>query len=121
MSDISGILKSMGKIILVMYGITAVLLFLLAFFVQKFQWGNEIVAAGISMVYGISCFAGGFVAGKVQRSRKFLWGILIGFAYLIVMLLVTLAVKNEFQVGVRDFLINLMLCLGGGMLGGMLA
>ena len=37
MSDISGILKSMGKIILVMYGITAVLLFLLAFLYRSFN------------------------------------------------------------------------------------
>ena len=121
MGNIFGSLKSIGKILLVMYGITAVLLFLLALLVQKLQWGHEIIAAGISLVYGLSCFAGGFVTGKVQRNKKFLWGILIGFVYLIVMLVVTLAVKNGFQDGVSTFLINLLLCVGGGMLGGMLS
>ena len=121
MGNIFGSLKSIGKILLVMYGITAVLLFLLALLVQKLQWGHEIIAAGISLVYGLSCFAGGFVTGKVQRNKKFLWGILIGFVYLIVMLVVTLAVKNGFQDKVSAFVINLLLCVGGGMLGGMLA
>ena len=113
--------KSIGKILLVMYGVTAILLFLLAFLVQQFQWESGVISIGICMVYVISCFVGGFLAGKVQRSKKFIWGIVMGLLYVIIMLMVTLVVKSGFGSDLSDFIVNLLLCLGGGMLGGMIS
>lgn len=114
-------IKSLGKILLTMYAVTAVLLFLLAFFVQQFGWESGVISVGISVVYVISCFWGGFLSGKVQRSKKFIWGILMGLMYVIVMLVITFVVKAGFGSGGRDFVMNLLLCLGGGMLGGMVS
>lgn len=113
--------KSLGKILLVMYGVTAILLFLLAFLVQKLGWEQGVISIGICVVYVISCFIGGFLAGKVQGSKKFIWGIVMGLVYVIVMLMVTLAVKSGFGSNLSDFVMNLLLCLGGGMLGGMVS
>ena len=114
-------LKSIGKILLLMYAVTAILLFLLAILVQQFNWDNDAISIGISMVYVISCFIGGFFVGKVQQNKKFIWGILIGLAYLIIMLVITLVVKHGFHASVSAFVTNLLLCLGAGMLGGMLS
>ena len=114
-------LKSIGKILLLMYAVTAILLFLLAILVQQFNWDNAAISIGISMVYVISCFIGGFFVGKVQQNKKFIWGILIGLAYLIIMLVITLVVKHGFHSSVSAFVTNLLLCLGAGMLGGMLS
>ena len=114
-------LKSIGKILLLMYAVTAILLFLLAILVQQFNWDNNAISIGISMVYVISCFIGGFFVGKVQQNKKFIWGILIGLAYVIIMLVITLVVKHGFHSSVSAFVTNLLLCLGSGMLGGMLS
>ena len=114
-------LKSIGKILLLMYAVTAILLFLLAILVQQFNWDNDAISIGISMVYVISCFIGGFFVGKVQQNKKFIWGILIGLAYLIIRLVITLVVKHGFHSSVSAFVTNLLLCLGAGMLGGMLS
>ena len=114
-------LKSIGKILLLMYAVTAILLFLLAILVQRFNWDNNVISIGISTVYVISCFIGGFFVGKVQQNKKFIWGILIGLAYLIIMLVITLVVKHGFHSSVSAFVTNLLLCLGAGMLGGMLS
>ena len=114
-------LKSIGKILLLMYAVTAILLFLLAILVQQFNWDNDAISIGISMVYVISCFIGGFFVGKVQQNKKFIWGILIGLAYVIIMLVITLVVKHGFHSSVSAFVTNLLLCLGSGMLGGMLS
>lgn len=113
--------KSLGKILLVMYAVTAVLLFLLALLVQRFGWEQGTISIGISVVYVISCFIGGFFAGKVQRTKKFIWGILMGLLYVIVMLVVTMIVKHGFHSTMSAFVLNLLLCLGGGMIGGMLS
>ena len=84
-----------GKILLVMYAVTAMLLFLLAVLVQQFQWESGMISIAISVVYVVSCFVGGFFVGKVQRSKKFIWGILLSLAYIIIMLAITLIVKHE--------------------------
>lgn len=114
-------LKSMGKILFSMYMITAVLLFLLAFFVQKLRWESNAISIGISVVYVISCFVGGFFIGKVQQTKKFIWGILMSLAYVIIMLAISLAVKHGLHSTMSAFIINLLLCLGSGMLGGMIS
>ena len=59
--------------------------------------------------------------GKVQRSKKFIWGILLGFMYIIAMLVVTMIVKKEFTEVMSTFTTNLFLCIGSGMIGGMLS
>ena len=110
-----------GKILLVMYAVTAMLLFLLAVLVQQLQWESGMISIAISVVYVVSCFVGGFFVGKVQQSKKFIWGILLSLAYIIIMLAITLVVKHGFHSGVSAFVINLLLCLGSGMLGGMIS
>ena len=104
-----------------MYGATAVLLFLLALLVQKLQWGAGMISVGISIVYVLSCFFGGFLAGKLQRTKKFLWGIFLGSLYVLVMLGITMLIKKDISGTFGGFLMNLLLCLGGGMLGGMVS
>ena len=121
MKYLSENLKSIGKILLLMYVVTAMLLFLLAVLVQRFNWDNNVISIVISSVYVISCFIGGFFVGKVQQNKKFIWGILIGLAYVIIMLVITLVVKHGFHSSVSAFVTNLLLCLGSGMLGGMLS
>ena len=113
--------KSLGKILLVMYAVTALLLFLLAVLVQKLGWESGTISVGISVVYVLSCFLGGFLAGKVQKTKKFIWGILMGLMYVIVMLVITMIVKKGLGGGTADFALNLLLCLGGGMIGGMVS
>ena len=114
-------LKNIGKILLLMYAVTAILLFLLAVLVQRFNWESNLIFIGVSIVYVVSCFIGGFFVGKVQQNKKFIWGILMGLSYIIIMLVITLVVKHGFHSSVSAFVTNLLLCLGAGMLGGMLS
>ena len=114
-------MKSIGKILIVVYAVTAIMLFLLALLMKKFQWEQSVVTIGISISYIVSCFLGGFLMGKVQRTKKFIWGILMGLAYMIIMLMITMAVKHGLHSTMSEFIINLLLCLGSGMLGGMIS
>jgi putative membrane protein (TIGR04086 family) len=116
-----GNLKSLGKILLAMFAVTAMGLFLLAFLVQQFEWGSGGISIGISIVYVIACFLGGYFAGKIQKTKKFIWGILMGLMYVVILLMLTLLTKHGFGASVSAFVLNLLLCLGGGMTGGMLA
>ena len=114
-------LKSMAKILFAMYGITAVLLFFLAIFVQKLGWEAGMISIGISSIYVAACFVGGFFIGKVQTTKKFIWGILMSLAYVIITVAISLTAKHGLHSTMSTFIMNLLLCISSGMLGGMIS
>jgi putative membrane protein (TIGR04086 family) len=113
--------KSFVKILLVMYVITALMLFLLAVLMQKLQFEAKGISVGITVVYVGSCFLGGFLAGKMKGKRKFLWGLFIGVCYILVMGIVTLIVKGGTVMTFTGVLVNFLICTGAGMIGGMIS
>ena len=109
------------KNLLFSYILTAGLLLLLAFFLYKFDLTERPVSIAIIVIYVVATFFAGFVTGKKLGNRQFLWGLLMGTAYFVVLALVSLAVKQSPDALGQSFFTTLMLCAGGGMLGGMLS
>ena len=95
------------KSLLCAYLVTGVLLLILTVLLYKCGLEEKHVSAGILTVYILSTLAGGFVAGKMARVRKFVWGLGIGVLY--------------FQEPFPQLLIVCILCTGGGMIGGMIS
>ena len=109
------------KSLLFSYILTGVLLALLAFALYKFGLGERTVSAAIIVIYVVATLFSGFAAGKRMKSRRFLWGLLMGGAYFLILAVMSLvAGKGDMQVG-SSFFTTLALCAGGGMLGGMLS
>ncbi len=109
------------KALLAAYVVTGLLLLLIAGLMYRFQLDEGKVQIGIIVTYILSCFVGGFLAGKMMKSRQFLWGVLLGLLYFLVMTLVSVAVNRELQSSTSGFITSFLLCMGGGMLGGMLS
>ena len=109
------------KALLASYLLTGGLLLLLAGLLYRFRLDEGKIQIGIILIYIVSCFAGGFLAGKMMKSRKFLWGVLLGLLYFLIMTLVSLAVNRGLQDGTTSYFTTFLLCMGGGMLGGMCA
>ena len=109
------------KALLVSYLLTGGLLLLLAGLLYRFRLDEGKIQIGIILIYIFSCFAGGFLSGKMMKSRKFLWGVLLGLLYFLIMTLVSLAVNRGLQDGTTSYFTTFLLCMGGGMLGGMCA
>ena len=114
-------IKAVLKSLFLSYALTGVCLLLLAFLVFQFDLGVGPVSAGIVAVYVISCLAGGFLAGRLVRKDKYLWGILVGLAYFLLLITVSFAVQGKWDMSVEHLLTTFCMCLGGGALGGMLA
>lgn len=109
------------KTLLFSYILTGALLALLAFLLYKVGLTESVVAIVIIAIYVIATFFAGFVAGKKLRNRKFLWGLLMGGAYFIVLAGISMALgKPAGQLG-DSTVTTLVLCTAGGMLGGMLS
>lgn len=109
------------KALLFSYILTAVLLAVLAFFLYKMGLGEKTVSIAIIVIYVAGTFFGGFLLGKKMGSRRFLWGLLMGTVYFLVLAAVSLCVgKGNIQMG-SSFFTTFLLCAGGGMLGGMVS
>lgn len=109
------------KSLLASYIVTGLLLLGLTFLVYQFELDEQTVIGGIVSIYVVSTFVGGFILGKLTRVRKFLWGIVIGTIYFALLFLISYGVYREFNTNGLNALTTIILCIGGGMLGGMLS
>ncbi len=109
------------KSLLCAYAATGIMLLILTLLLYKAGLSEENVNAGIILTYIISTFAGGFVIGKLMGARKFLWGLLTGVLYFVLLLLISLGVYHSVQGEPVNLLTTFLLCAGGGMLGGMVS
>lgn len=117
----SGTAVRVMKALLASYVVTGLLLLLIAGLLYRFRLDEGKIQIGIILTYILSCFAGGFLAGKMMKSRQFLWGVLLGLLYFLIMTVVSIAVNRELQGSSSGFVTSFLLCMGGGMLGGMCA
>ena len=76
-SKVMWVLKSL----LLSYVITGVLLLLLTIALYKLELNEKTVSAAIIGIYLTSTLAGGVVIGKMAKTRRFLWGMLLGTGY----------------------------------------
>ncbi len=109
------------KSLLFSYILTGVFLALLSFLLYKLGLGEKIISIAIIIIYVGATFFAGFMAGKKMQNRKYLWGLMEGVAYFLVLAVISvLAGKGGIAVG-NSFFTTLALCAGGGTLGGMLS
>ena len=111
----------MAKALVVSVLVTAVGIALLSALAYFFRLDDGKINAGIVVVHILSCFAGGFLAGKKIREKKYLWGLLAGALYFVILLIISVAMAGEDGVSVTRYLTTILICLGSGMLGGMIS
>lgn len=109
------------KALLCAYIVTGIFLLLLTLLLYKMNLDESKVSAGITLVYVISTFSGGFVAGKLAKVRRFLWGLGTGVTYFLLLFLISLVLYRSIQDNAINMLTTFLLCAGGGMLGGMVS
>ena len=107
--------------LLLSYGMTGLFLLLLAFLLFQFELGEGAAAAGIVFIYVVSCLAGGFAAGRIMRKNRYLWGIVSGLSYYVLLLLVSFLAQGKWDKSFFHSVTTFFMCLGGGASGGMLS
>lgn len=107
------------KSLLVSYIVTVVLLFVLALLLYKVGLSEKMVSVSVIAIYIIATFLAGFITGKKIGNKKYLWGLVMGSAYFLILVLVSLIVNRSVAELTESFFTTFILCAGGGMLGGM--
>ena len=120
MAYIGQVLRMM-KALLVAYVMTGLFLLITAGLMYRFELSEGKVKIAVIGIYVLSCFTGGFLAGRMMKNRKFLWGSLLGFLYFAVMLTVSVAVGRELKEAVMGISTTFFICIISGMIGGIAA
>lgn len=100
--------------------LSGLLLLLLSFLLYKLRFSGEYASAGVFAVYGLSCLAGGFFAGKQLKTRRFIWGGLCGLLYFALLLALSL-LTGELHAGAAGIAAAALTCAASGALGGMIS
>lgn len=109
------------KALLAAFALTAVCLVILALLLLKLNLSEANVNVGIVVTYLLSCFVGGFILGKTMGKRKFLWGMGLGAVYFVIAFLISVITGGGIPTAVAHVAVTMLLCLGGGMAGGMVS
>ena len=109
------------KSLLASYIVTRISLLVLTFFMYKFELNEKIVSAAIVGIYVVSTLIGGMIIGKLTKSKRYLWGMVLGIIYFVLLLLITLGVYRTLNGDSVSIVTSLILCAGGGMTGGMIS
>lgn len=108
------------KILVFSYLVTGVLLLLLSFGLYKFGLSNWQITAGIIVTYALSTFLGGYLMGKKQNSKKMFWGILFGFTYFAILIIVSLIMNKGLSTDYTAMIRSAAICMVSGGIGGFL-
>lgn len=113
-------LVALLKCLMAAYLITGVLLLIVAGVLYKFSIGENVVDISIIVIYCVSSLLAGLFFSKSASSHRFLWGMLAGAAYFLVICAVSAVADPNFVPISNSCITTLLICLGSGMLGGML-
>jgi len=109
------------KNLVMAYIVTLVILLTLAFLLYKVGLTEKTVSFCMIFTYAGSTFLAGFMTGKKMKQMKFLWGLAVGIAYFVILVMLSLVGGRMENLFGKDFFTTLLLCVGGGMLGGMIS
>lgn len=114
----------MGKWIKTMiaaYFVSGLMLAIIAFLMYKFQIGTKAVYGAVMMTYIVSNLVGGLIMGKIMKEKKFMWGMMTGIVYFLILTIISVIVTGGiYEGGVMEAVTALACCSLGGMAGGMM-
>lgn len=90
-------------------------------FNEKFQLNGTFVEVGVTVIYVVSGIAGGLIAGKKMKRKKFLWGLLLGSLYFLILFAVSAALAGGLPKDLVHMGTTLGICMAAGTLGGMMS
>lgn len=110
-----------GKVVLLEYVLTALLLLLVTVLLYRMRLSEKMTLLCVRMIYVVVNLIGGLLIGKAAGNKKFLWGAITGISYFAVISCVSFLIHKGFYMETGTAGIALLLCLAGGLIGGMLS
>ncbi|NLL72077.1 MAG: TIGR04086 family membrane protein [Clostridiales bacterium] len=107
--------------LLISYIVTALLLLLISFLMLKLELPSVVISGSINLTYIISAFVGGFFIGKKTELKKFMWGLVVGVFYFVILMMVSLIMSQAGSIQLGSLFAVFIISSLSGMLGGMIS
>ncbi len=104
--------------LLLSYLLSGILLVAISFALYKLRLKESQVRLFVNLTYVASCAFGGFLAGKGLGKSRFFCGLLTGLLYFILLLAVSFLLNKGITASMEQLLMTGVLCIGGGIAGG---
>lgn len=109
------------KGLLFSYIATAFILLILSFLMLKLSLSGSIISGGINFAYIVSALVGGFYVGKKVEQKGFVWGLIMGIFYYIVLMILSILMNQNASLQMGNLFTVFLICGASGMLGGMIS
>ena len=93
----------MAKGVVLAYIISALVLVVLALLMYKMDLSESVVRGAIIFAYVVSCFVSGMVVSANREGRRYLWGLLQGVIYYVILLVVSMICNRAGESVKTDF------------------
>lgn len=113
--------KALLRSLIFSYVLSGILILALSFALYKLKMKEAQINVAVYVVYILACMAGGLMAGKVMRLKRFFWGLLSGLLYFVVLLAVSWILKQGLPLDTSRMLTVMGCCALGGTIGGMIS
>lgn len=112
---------SILKVLFLTLLFSSVLVFSLALALYKFGIGSEKIRIGVMAIYGLSGFFGGYIVGKLSIEKKYLWGLVQGLSYVVLLIIFSIIINKGVPADAGLMLLQMIVCVVCSVFGGMLA
>ncbi len=103
------------------YFLSGFLLVATSFALYKFRLKEAQIQLMVTLIYILSGALAGFLAGKGLRRQRFFSGMLAGFLYFLILLIVSFLLGKGLHSFPQQLITIMGLCVGSGTLGGILS
>ena len=103
------------------YIVTFLGILILAFLLLMFQISENVIDIAIIIIYILACFITGFIIGKRCGVRKFLWGMVSGGIYFLILFGISFVLRESVEHMGNDLITVFLVCVGSSTLGGMIS
>lgn len=100
--------------------VTALLMLVFTLVMYLTNMGSSGIRIGVYVIYIAAGLVSGWMAGRSIGSRKFLWGLAAGLLYYLTVCVLSALSGGMSESGFTIQVTTMLMCLGSGMLGGML-
>ena len=109
------------KAVLLSFIVSAILLLITSALMLGSNMSASFVGIFVIAIYIIANFLSGLIMGKGMEQRKFLWGIVSGLMYFVVIFVLSIFVMSTKDFSLMATIRTLLICTISGMVGGMVS
>ncbi len=108
------------KCLLAAYIVSALLLLAVAFLLYRASVSEGVVSVCIILIYCVASAVAGLLFSKRAICRRFLWGLLAGASYFLIICIISAFLEPEFSMLSLSCITTFLICAGSGMIGGII-